>query len=260
MTASPRMTLPRGPGVTVVTGGLGEIGTAVARRLLDDPGARVVLTDLASTCDLEASFAAAKDRVRYVSADVTSQASIERAAAEALSAFGRLDAWVNSAGITIRGPSVSYSEKDWDQVLAVNLKGTFLGCQAAARVMLPAKAGSIVNIASTAAHTGFRGRAAYCASKAGVVNLTRALAAEWSPDGVRLNSVSPAHANTRMARDAIANGFVDGEALLRRIPLGRLVEPSEIADAVVWLCSDASGFVTGTDLAVDGGFQALGLY
>jgi len=175
----------QGKGV-LVTGGAGGMGLAIARRFARE-GARIALADLSA----ERLAAVALPGVLRIQADVAKVADCERLVAEALAAHGRLDLLVNAAGIWVEGPSAAASEADWDRCLDINLKGTFFCCRAALPTLL-ASGGQIVNIASDAGLQGSAGAAIYCASKGGVVLLTKALALELAPQGVRVNALCPA--------------------------------------------------------------------
>jgi NAD(P)-dependent dehydrogenase (short-subunit alcohol dehydrogenase family) len=152
---------------------------------------------------------------------------------------------------------VDYPLQAWDQILAVDLTAAFLGARAACRRM--PGGGSIVMISSVNGHLGFGGRAAYCAAKAGVQGLVRSLAVEWAPLGVRVNAVSPGTIATEMQAKFLDTGYASAELFLSRIPMGRFGQPHEIADAVLFLCSPRSSYITGVVLPVDGGWLANGL-
>ncbi len=169
--------------------------------------------------------------------------------------LGPVDVLVNSAGITRRRPAVEFAEDDWQRVIAVNLTGVFLACQAAGRRMLERRRGRIVKIASIAGEIGLAGTIAYAASKGGVVMLTRALAVEWAAQGVRVNAIAPSWFDTDMG--GLMRREPDyAERAMRRVPMGRMGRPDELVGAVVYLASEASAMVTGHVLAVDGGTLA----
>lgn len=191
-------------------------------------------------------------------ADVCSRESVQQLHDEVLSQFGRIDILVNSAGVSMRRPAIEYSEQDWCNILNVNLHGTFRSCQIFGKTMLAQESGAIINIASLATFVAFRDVAAYGVSKAGVGALTKSLAVEWAQSGVRVNAIAPGVFPTELNCDLI-RGTDRGKELLMRTPMARYGFPAEVAGAAVFLASDASSFVNGEILAVDGGFLASGV-
>jgi len=238
----------------VVTGGASGIGNAIARALAAR-GARVAIVDVradgaaAAAADLPA--AAAPVHAGF-GCDVTDEASVARTVAAVSEHFGRIDVLVNCAGIAALAPAEDLDAATWAKTIDVNLTGTYRVAQAAGRHMLAAGYGRIVNIASQAAHVGIDGHAAYCASKAGVIGLTRVLALEWGGRGVTVNTVSPTVVLTDLGRAAWANE--NGIRHQDEIPTGRFATPDEIAAAVLFLAGESSAMVNGADLRVDGGF------
>ena len=190
-----------------------------------------------------------------VQADVREKQQVDRAFAESAEKLGRLDICVNNAGISIQKPAEEMPEQDWDSILDTNMKGVFLCCQAAARIMIPQRQGSIINIASLSgsAVNVPQKQAVYNTSKAGAVMLTKSLAVEWAPYGIRVNSISPGYIKTEMTLTGMSHLFPAWESLT---PMGRLGEPEELRGAVLFLASDASSYVTGHDLVIDGGYTA----
>ena len=187
-----------------------------------------------------------------VTCDVTDAASVERAVETVVAATGRLDVLVNCAGVVMLDAAEDLAVEQWRATIDVNLTGTYVLSRAAGRRMLAAGWGRVVTIASQAASVGIEGHAAYCASKAGVVGLTRVLALEWGGRGVTANTVSPTVVLTELGRRAWAGE--KGEEAIRQIPAGRFALPTEVAGAVLYLVSDAAAMVNGADLVVDGGY------
>ena len=229
----------------LVTGAGSGIGAAVARRLAAD-GAQVVAADVA----LEAAEAVAREiDARPLELDVR----VERQVAAAMAG---LDVLVNVAGIGSTTTAPETPLDVWEDVFAVNARGTFLCCKHAIPGMAERGRGSIVNVASVAAIVGLRNRAAYCASKGAVVALTRALAVDHVADGIRVNVVCPGTVDSPWVRRLVEDAGESLDELRTRQPMGRLGLPEEIADAVAYLASDAAAFVTGTTLVIDGGLTA----
>jgi NAD(P)-dependent dehydrogenase (short-subunit alcohol dehydrogenase family) len=242
--------------VAFVTGGAGGIGRATCEAF-HEAGYRVALTDL----EVGASEAAAREidpsgeRVVGLACDVSSTESVDAAVAAAVERLGRLDALANIAGVVGPGPSEELSDESWDRLLSIHLGGAFRCSRAAFPHLSATGAGAIVSISSIAGRTGFSFRASYCAAKAGIEGLTRALAVEWAKRGVRVNAIAPGHVRTAMLDHSLAIGSVTQEivdARTNRIPLGRYAMPEEIAAAVLFLCSPAASYITGETLCVDG--------
>ena len=262
-TRSPTMDVPslRVDGtVALVTGAGSGLGRAMAIGLARN-GADVAITELpgreADAAGTVAEVQAAGRRAFAVPLDVTNLPQINAAVDAVLAQFGRIDILVNNAGVNIPKPAVDVTEQDWDRVLDVNLKGVFFVAQAVGkRTMIPQKRGKIVNIASQNGVVGYYNRAAYCAAKAGVVNLTRVLAIEWAEHGIQVNGVGPTFVLTPLTRPTLEDP-VKGADILRRIPAGRLGKPEDIIGAVVFLASPAADLVTGQTLMVDGGWTAI---
>jgi 2-deoxy-D-gluconate 3-dehydrogenase len=246
--------------VALITGATGALGTAMAHAFAG-AGAHVALADLPARREDGERLAAElgerhQARAAFFPLDVTDLPGIEAAFDVAEASLGPVDVAVANAGINIRKPALEVTEEDWDRVLDVDLKGVFFTCQAAGRRMVPRRRGSVVSIASQNGVIGYYDRAAYCAAKGGVVNLTRVLALEWAASGVRVNAVGPTFVETPLTETMLANPAAR-EDVLRRIPLGRLGTPEEIANAVLFLASPAASLVTGICLLADGGWTAV---
>ncbi|EID15420.1 GolD/DthD family dehydrogenase [Mycolicibacterium phlei] len=236
--------------VALVTGGAAGIGAAIAAAYARK-GARVAVVDL----DEQGAVAAARalpTECRGFRCDVADPDSVRDAVDAVLAAFGRIDILVNSAGVVMLAPAAELSEKAWDTTIDVNLKGTFLMCQAVGTAMRAAGGGAIINMASQAATVALDQHVAYCASKFGVVGVSKVLAAEWGRDGVRVNTISPTVVLTELGRKAWEGPR--GDALKQQIPTGRFALPDEVAAAAVYLASDAAAMVNGADLLIDGGY------
>jgi 3-oxoacyl-[acyl-carrier protein] reductase len=245
--------------VAIVTGSSMGIGEAIAAAFLRE-GARVVLNSRKQTRadDAAARLARHGGETLAVAADVATRAGVDHLVGAAVRRWGRLDAMVNNAGTSMIAPSVELGEADWRRTIDLNLTGAFLGCQAAARVMLPTRAGSIINIGSILGRVGLPKRAAYCASKHGLIGLTKTLGAEWGRQGVRVNCINPGYIKTPMdVHDQSVGDYTDAD-ITRRAPSGRFGSVEEIAAAALWLASDDSAYVTGTSVDVDGGWVAYG--
>ncbi|QFG20382.1 glucose 1-dehydrogenase [Actinomadura sp. WMMB 499] len=232
--------------VAIITGAARGQGAAEAR-LFAEAGADVVLTDVLDGTGVAASIGAAATFVRH---DVTSADGWARAVRTALDRFGRLDVLVNNAGLWRTAPVEQETRERFELLLQVNLVGPFLGVQAAAPAMRASGGGSIVNVSSTAGLRGIRGHAAYGSAKFGLRGLTRSAALDLAADGIRVNSVHPGMVDTPMIAET---GVERGPGKAPRVPLGRSGVPEDIAGLVLFLASDAASYITGTELAVDGG-------
>lgn len=248
--------------VAVVTGGSSGIGLGISTALAEH-GCHVVPTSEPGTESKieEAVAAVSRFGVRALAqaTDVTSGEQLDRLVERVVGEFGRIDILVNCAGITIRRPSVDVPENEWRAVIDVNLTGTFLSCQKVGKVMIAQKKGAIVNIASLTSFVAYPEVAAYCASKGGVLMLTRALAAEWALHGVRVNAIAPGDILTALTRSITDKDPERRKSMETRIPMRRLGEVDEVAGAALYLCSDGSQYVTGHTIVVDGGHLAEGI-
>lgn len=245
--------------VALVTGARRGIGKGIALALAK-AGAKVIVTDIdEKECQevvKEIEKLGSQGLAKKV--DVTNKKEIEEAVKAAIDKFGKLDILVNNAGICPFKPFLELTEEDWDKVLDINLKGYFLCAQAAAREMAKQKWGRIINIASVAMGqmgVGMANIVHYVASKGGVAAMTEALAVELSPYGINVNAISPGLIETKMAEPVISDPAAK-EAILKRVPKGRVGQPKDIAHAVVFLASEEADYVTGAILVVDGGWLA----
>ena len=243
--------------VSIVTGGSKGLGEAMAMALAG-AGSRVVIVSR----NLEESqqvadriTAATRQETLALKVDVTRKVEVEQMAQGTLARFGRIDVLVNNAGINIRKPLLEAEDQEWEAVFDVNLKGPMFCSRAVGKVMVEQRSGSIINMASMMSFVSIPGRASYSTSKAGLVGMTRALALEWAPYNVRVNALCPGPFATPMNKALLEDRGVR-EFFVSRIPLGRFAEPQELEGAVVFLASNASSFVTGSALLIDGGWTA----
>ncbi|MDQ2845682.1 MAG: SDR family oxidoreductase [Actinomycetota bacterium] len=241
----------------IVTGGAGGIGRATCLAFAAE-GATVAIVDVQpGAAEIVAEeIRAAGGTAIALTADVSNESDIERVVADTVAAFGGIDVVFNNAGIIRRTTSVETTAEEWDRVFGVNVKGIFLMCKHVVPIMAANGGGSIVNTGSGWGLKGGGQAISYCASKGAVVNMTRALAIDHGPQGIRVNSVNPGDVNTGMLRDEARQLGQETSSFLAESadrPLQRMGEPGEIASAVVWLASNDSSYVTGSAVVVDGG-------
>ena len=245
--------------VALVTGAAQGIGRAFAEAL-GEAGARLALVDtnLPMAEEVAQEFQEAGIEAIAFKADITRSAEVDDAVAKVVQHFGTLTIGVNNAGIGQWVDSADATDEDWRRVLSVNLDGVFYCARAEARFLLKAGYGKIVSTASMSGHIANtpQNQAAYNASKAAVIHLTRTLAAEWAPRGVRVNSISPGYTRTKLVDDLLATPL--GKAMMPRwmslIPMAKMAEVEDLQGALVFLASAASDYVTGADIVVDGGY------
>jgi NAD(P)-dependent dehydrogenase (short-subunit alcohol dehydrogenase family) len=239
--------------VAIVTGGGRGLGRAFALALAE-AGADVALA-ARSIGDIERVATEVEELGRRALAaptDVTDAAAVERLVERVLSELGDLDILVNNSGITHSAPLLETSPEEWDRVVATNLRGCFLCMRAAGRHFADRRAGKVINVASNFAFMGVPNFASYCASKAAIVNLTRAAAIEWAGVGVQVNALAPGYVETDMNAAARSDEELNAK-ILRQIPARRMARPEELGPLVVYLASSASDFMTGETLVFDGG-------
>lgn len=243
--------------VVCITGAGRGIGYELASAFAAE-GAQVVIAEI----DAETGAAAAqKLGGTFVQLDVRDAAAVGHAVQAIVEQHGRIDVWINNAGLAHKGPAVDLTPEDWDADIGVMLSGAFYCANRVGRVMIEQGRGVMINIASVNGLLAQKGRAPYCSAKAGLIMLTKVLASEWAEHGVRVNAVAPGVVMTDLVREGIDQGIVTEEAYLGRIPMGRLGELNEVVEAVLFLADEQeSSFVTGEVLRVDGGWAAYHLF
>jgi len=244
--------------VAVVTGSSRGIGRAIAEGFAG-AGAAVTVNGLnpETTQSVADAIVAAGGKSLALPADVSKAADVERLIEATVAVFGRVDILVNNAGISpYYKPAETVTEAEWDEVMRVNLKGVFLCCQAAGRVMIAQKSGRIINMSSSGGTIALPRLIAYCSAKGAINQLTRVLAVEWAPHHILVNAIAPGFIETDLTKGLRENPKRH-DALIQRVPLGRLGTPAEIAGAAIYLASDAASYVTGHMLDIDGGWLAL---
>jgi NAD(P)-dependent dehydrogenase (short-subunit alcohol dehydrogenase family) len=234
--------------VAIVTGGTRGIGLAIARGLKES-GATVVITDIVDR--------GIKQGLYFISCDLRHQEEIGGMVRHVVDRYQRIDILVNNAAIGLRKPVIETTVEEWDEVLRINVTGTFLTCREVGKVMMNQKRGRIINIGSNYGSVGVSEFSAYSVSKAAVIHLSRVLAVEWARDGIRVNTLSPSATRTERTRDRL-----DDPALKAHyeniFPVGRVLETEDLVGAAIFLASDASEMVTGHNLNVDGGYLSRG--
>ncbi|MEA3255541.1 MAG: glucose 1-dehydrogenase [Candidatus Altiarchaeota archaeon] len=240
--------------VAVVTGASRGLGKAMAIGLAK-AGANVVATDILDISETVDEIKKLQGEAVEIKADISKKGDVEAMVHQTIERFGGVDILVNNAGILRMAPAETMKEEDWDKVIAVNLKGQFLCAREVGRQMIKQKSGKIINIASVAGKFAFNQSAAYNASKAGVILMTKTLAVEWGKYNIQVNAICPGAFATAMIEDSLKDeGFL--EMIKTRVPLARYGEPEELTGTVIYLASKASDYMTGHALVIDGGWTA----
>lgn len=237
----------------LVTGGCSGIGLAIVTAV-KTAGARVAVFDRTIPDD----FASTHHDVITIKGDVTDPDSVRDGFGQAATALGRLDCVVVNAGVSQNRPTLDLSFEDWRRVMSVNLDGAFLSCHEAGRRMAETGGGSILLTASMYGLVAAPERLGYCVSKSGVVMMTKALAIEWAKLDIRVNAIAPGYVLTPFVEELVEQGRLELPKLEKRTPMGRLIQPGEVADAACFLMSDRARAITGHIVAIDGGWSAYG--
>jgi NAD(P)-dependent dehydrogenase (short-subunit alcohol dehydrogenase family) len=245
--------------VCVITGAGRGIGAATAKRMAA-AGGRIAVLDLNPESAEETARALVAEDVdaRGYEVDVSREDAVIGVAKAVADDFGSVDVLVNNAGIGLLGPSMTFPLEEWQRTLDVMVTGVFLCSREFGKALRESGGGAIVNISSLNGLVAFPMRLAYSAAKAAVNSMTQILATEWAGYGIRVNSVAPGNTRAPMLQKAIDEGFIDIDAYMHHTPLGRLAEPEEIAEAILYLSCDRSSYVTGQVIAVDGGWTSFG--
>ena len=246
--------------VAIITGARRGMGRTHALALVEE-GAKVVVSDISlEDCQkVVDEIKSAGGEAMAIKCDVTKKQEVEKMIKDTLDKFGKIDILVNNAGIAEFKAFLEMTEEEWDRTLDINLKGYFLCAQACAKEMAKQKSGAIINISSIAmgqVGVGFSQIAHYCASKGGIAGMTEALAVELAPYNIRVNAIAPGIIETPMI-DSIKQDPKTMEAMLARVPMGRVGKPEEVSNAVVFLASDKASYMTGSVIVVDGGYLAM---
>jgi NAD(P)-dependent dehydrogenase (short-subunit alcohol dehydrogenase family) len=236
--------------VAIVTGGTRGIGLAIARGLKES-GAKVVITDIVDRgLDPAEGF-------HFIECDNRKPVEITEMVGQTVDRFNRIDILVNNAAIGARKPALEMTADEWEEVMGINVTGTFLVTREVGKVMLKQKKGSVINMGSNYGSVGVSHFAAYCVSKAAVIHLSRVLAVEWARAGIRVNTISPSATRTERTRERLDDPALKGH-YEHLFPVGRVLETDDLVGAAIFLASDASAMVTGHNLNVDGGYLSRG--
>lgn len=244
--------------VAIVTGAGRGIGKAIAKALAAAKASVVVNdVDWNTATQVSREIESSGGKALPAKADVRIRSEIEQMVQNAIQELGRVQVLINNAGVILRKPAEEISEEEWDKVIDINLKGTFLCAQEVAKAMIrEGKGGKIINLASIMGEVALPPRAAYCASKGGIIALTKDLAAEWAKHGITVNTLAPGWTVTEMTQSYFSQEPVR-QFLLERIPLNRLGKPEDVANLAVFLASEYSDYITGQAICVDGGWTIL---
>ncbi|MBO8137324.1 MAG: SDR family oxidoreductase [Desulfotomaculum sp.] len=245
--------------VVLFVGGGGGLGRAISLGLAR-AGANVIPVSRSKdrNKELVKEIEELGSKSLLTSVDVTNEADVNRLVNEVIERFGRIDVLINAAGKNYKKPALELTVEEWDDVMAVNLKGTFLCCKLVGEKMISQKSGKIINFASLGSHLGITRSAAYCASKGAVLQLTKVLSAEWAPYGINVNCISPGYFKTPLTEKMLSEKETY-EKIVNRTPMQRLGLPEDLIGATIFLASNASDFITGSTVAVEGGFLSLAI-
>lgn len=244
------LSFPISKKIALITGGANGIGKSISEALASK-GVVVAIADMQLDAALELASSLGNNSSAH-KCDVSSPESIDKAVKEVVKQHGTIDILVNCAGIALLAPAESTDLQTWEKTIAVNLSGTFYMSQAVGKIMLEKRSGKIINLASQAGSVALTDHVAYCASKFGVIGVTKVLASEWANRGINVNSISPTVVLTELGKKAWAGQ--KGEDLKKLIPVGRFALPEEIAAAAIFLASSGADMINGADLLIDGGY------
>ena len=243
--------------VVCITGAARGIGFALAKAFVSQ-GAEVILTDIDEESGVRSATAL---NATFEKFDVREYSSAQRVISRIVQRFGRIDVWINNAGVANHKLAVDLCPEDWEEGIGVMLSGAFFCANQVGPIMIKQESGCMVNVASVNGLLAQKGRASYCSAKAGLIMLTKVLASEWGQYGVRVNAVAPGIVKTDLAMESINKGIVNEKDYLGRVPMGRWGELSEVVDSVLFLANEEeSSFVNGEVLRVDGGWAAYHLF